>query len=35
VFLKIAVAALISAGICFLLAPVLKFWMHTEKEGLN
>ncbi len=30
VFGKIAVAAVISAAICFLLAPILKRWMHEE-----
>jgi POT family proton-dependent oligopeptide transporter len=30
VFGKIAIAAVISAAICFLLAPMLKRWMHEE-----
>jgi len=30
VFGKIAIAAIISAVICFALAPLLKKWMHTE-----
>jgi POT family proton-dependent oligopeptide transporter len=30
VFSKIALAALISAGICFLLVPLLKRWTHPE-----
>ncbi|MBM3999918.1 MAG: peptide MFS transporter [Planctomycetes bacterium] len=30
VFGKIAIAAIVSAGICFLLVPVLKRWMHEE-----
>jgi dipeptide/tripeptide permease len=32
VFGKIAVAAIISAAICLLLAPLLKRWMHEEAE---
>jgi len=32
VFGKIFVATMISAGICFLLVPVLKRWMHEEVE---
>jgi len=33
VFGKIAIAALISALICFLLAPLLKRWMHEETQA--
>ena len=33
VFGKIAVAALISALICFALSPLLKRWMHSEIES--
>lgn len=33
VFGKIAVAALISAVICFALSPLLKKWMHSEIES--
>jgi POT family proton-dependent oligopeptide transporter len=29
-YLKIAVAAIISAMICLALSPVLKYWMHEE-----
>jgi len=32
VFGKIAIAALVSAAICLLLAPMLKRWMHEEAE---
>ncbi len=32
VFGKIAIAAMVSAGICFLLVPVLKRWMHENEE---
>jgi POT family proton-dependent oligopeptide transporter len=31
VFGKIAIAAMASAAICFLLVPLLKWWMHEEK----
>lgn len=33
VFGKIALAALISAVVCFLLAPILNRWMHPEVEA--
>lgn len=33
VFGKIAVAALVSAAICFLLVPLLKAWMHEEEAS--
>ncbi len=33
VFGKIAVAAVISAAICFLLSPLLARWMHEERSG--
>ena len=32
VFVRIAIAATISAAICFALAPLLKRWMHEESE---
>jgi hypothetical protein len=32
VFGNIAIAAIISAGICFLLVPLLRKWMH---EGVH
>ncbi|HEV3338894.1 MAG TPA: peptide MFS transporter [Pirellulales bacterium] len=32
VFLRIAIAAIISAAICFALVPLLKRWMHEESE---
>ena len=32
VFGKIAIAALVSAGIVFVLSPLLKKWMHADKE---
>ncbi|HWB10888.1 MAG TPA: peptide MFS transporter [Pirellulales bacterium] len=32
VFLRIAIAATISAAICFALVPLLKRWMHEESE---
>lgn len=31
VFGQIAIAAMLSAGICFLLVPLLKRWMHEER----
>ncbi|MBC8133509.1 MAG: hypothetical protein H7X95_11060, partial [Deltaproteobacteria bacterium] len=33
VFGKIALFALLSAAVCFLLIPVLKRWMHEEKDN--
>ncbi len=33
VFGRIAVAAVISAAICFLLSPLLTRWMHEERQG--
>lgn len=33
VFLKIAIAAAVSAAICFALAPLLTRWMHEEEIG--
>ena len=35
VFGKIAIAAFISAAICFLLVPQLKRWMHEESESIG
>ncbi len=32
VFGKIAIAAIISAAVCFLLVPLMKSWMHEEPE---
>jgi dipeptide/tripeptide permease len=32
VFGKIAIAAMVSAGIVFVLSPLLKKWMHTDKD---
>ena len=31
-YLKIAIASIISALICFALSPLLKYWMHEDKE---
>jgi len=33
VFGKIAIAAMISAAVCFALSPLLTKWMHTEELG--
>ena len=33
VFGKIAIAALVSAVLCFILAPLLNKWMHPEAEA--
>jgi proton-dependent oligopeptide transporter, POT family len=33
VFVRIAVAAMISAAICFVLVPMLKRWMHEESAA--
>ncbi|NLF73557.1 MAG: peptide MFS transporter [Candidatus Anammoximicrobium sp.] len=35
VFGKIAIAAVISAAICFLLAPILKRWMHEDAAAAS
>ncbi|HVX15519.1 MAG TPA: oligopeptide:H+ symporter [Pirellulales bacterium] len=33
VYLKIAIASIASAAVCFVLVPVLKRWMHAESES--